>query len=74
MIIWPDADVAGLEYARAVARYVAAAGAMSLAIVSPPEGVAVGWEPPTRSRRVGTSNVPTKLIAGAKSKANGRRG
>ena len=40
--IWPDADDAGLEYAHAVAKY--AAGAASLAIVSPPANVKVGWD------------------------------
>jgi len=42
--VWPDADVAGLEYAQAVAKLALAAGADSVAIVSPPAGVAVGWD------------------------------
>jgi putative DNA primase/helicase len=42
--IWPDADVAGLEYAHAVVKCLAAVGAKSAAIVSPPGGVAVGWD------------------------------
>jgi hypothetical protein len=42
--IWPDADTTGLEYAHAVARRALAAGAVSVAIVSPPEGVKVGWD------------------------------
>jgi putative DNA primase/helicase len=42
--IWPDADAAGLEYAAQVAKLAAAAGALSVAIVAPPEGVAVGWD------------------------------
>jgi putative DNA primase/helicase len=42
--IWPDADAAGLEYAKAVDRCARAAGARSVAIVSPPDGVDVGWD------------------------------
>jgi putative DNA primase/helicase len=42
--VWPDADTAGLEYARAVAKYALAAGATSVAIVSPPKETAVGWD------------------------------
>ena len=34
--VWPDADAAGLEYARQVAKLATAAGALSVAIVSPP--------------------------------------
>jgi len=44
VIIWPDADAAGLEYAHAVAKLVLAAGAKSVAIVSPPDGAQVGWD------------------------------
>ena len=69
VIIWPDADVAGLEYARAVARYVAAAGAMSVGIVSPPEGVAVGWDAADALEEGWNVERAEKLIAGAKSKA-----
>jgi putative DNA primase/helicase len=42
--IWPDADAAGLEYARTVAERATAAGAVSVAIVSPPPDCAVGWD------------------------------
>lgn len=44
VVIWPDADTAGLEYANAVTREATAAGATSVAIVSPPSGVKVGWD------------------------------
>jgi len=44
VIVWPDADTAGLAYAAEVAWLVAAAGATAVAIVSPPAGVAVGWD------------------------------
>jgi putative DNA primase/helicase len=42
--IWPDADAAGLEYARTVADEVQRAGAVEVAIVSPPHDCAVGWD------------------------------
>src|ERR1700733_6372189 len=44
VVIWPDADAAGLEYGRQVAKLAAAAGALSVAIVSPPEGARVDWD------------------------------
>ena len=42
--IWRDADEPGLEYARAVAALCYAAGAASVAIVTPPLGVRQGWD------------------------------
>jgi putative DNA primase/helicase len=44
VIVWPDADAAGLEYAKAVAKQALAAGATAVATVSPPDGVAVSWD------------------------------
>jgi len=42
VIIWPDADGAGLDYANAAARLVKRAGAKSVAIISPPADAFVG--------------------------------
>ena len=42
--VWPDADAAGLEYARQVAKLATAAGALSVAIVSPPPDCKIGWD------------------------------
>ena len=42
--IWPDADAAGLVYANDVAKAAAKAGAASVSVISPPAGVAVGWD------------------------------
>ena len=42
--VWPDADSAGLDYAQQVAKLGTAAGAASVAIVSPPAAVKVGWD------------------------------
>ena len=44
VVIWPDADAAGLEYGRQVAKLATTAGARSVVIVSPPEGAPVGWD------------------------------
>jgi hypothetical protein len=42
--LWPDADLAGARYMEAVASAVAAAGALSVAIIPPPSGVVAGWD------------------------------
>ncbi len=42
--VWPDSDIAGLDYAQAVAKAAIAAGALGVAIVSPPSGNKVGWD------------------------------
>ena len=44
VIVWPDADVAGLNYARAAVRVATRAGARSVVVASPPPGVKVGWD------------------------------
>ncbi|SHG16069.1 hypothetical protein [Bradyrhizobium erythrophlei] len=43
VIIWPDADAAGLEYAESVASILAPIAA-SVRIVSPPESCTEGWD------------------------------
>jgi putative DNA primase/helicase len=44
VVIWPDADEAGQAYAEAVAKRARAAGAASVEIITPPQGVADGWD------------------------------
>jgi hypothetical protein len=44
IVIWPDADAAGLAYADAVAKAAKAVGAASVAIISPPGGCETGWD------------------------------
>ena len=70
--VWPDADAAGLEYARQVAKLATAAGALSVAIVSPPAR--------RRSRlgccrcggaRLGRRRAAAKLVAAARPRPNG---
>jgi putative DNA primase/helicase len=42
--IWPDADAAGLAFAKAATKAILAAGAASVATIAPPKGVSVGWD------------------------------
>jgi putative DNA primase/helicase len=42
--IWPDADAAGLAFAKAATKAIMAAGAASVATIAPPTGVSVGWD------------------------------
>ena len=42
--IWPDADAAGLAFAKAATKAILAAGATSVATIAPPQGVSVGWD------------------------------
>src|SRR5215471_8136583 len=44
VIIWPDADDPGQQYAAAVAKQCGAAGAMRVAVIEPPSGVPGGWD------------------------------
>ena len=63
--VWPDADTAGLEYARQVAKLAEAAGATSVAIVSPPAGVTVGWDAADALADGWSSARAAELIAAA---------
>jgi putative DNA primase/helicase len=44
VVIWPDADDPGRQYAAAVARHCSAAGAVRVSIIEPPGGVPIGWD------------------------------
>lgn len=44
VVIWPDADAPGAKYAETVAKMLTIAGARSIRIVTPPEGVPKGWD------------------------------
>jgi putative DNA primase/helicase len=63
--VWPDADTAGLEYARAVARAAMNAAAASVAIASPPPGVIVGWDAANALEDGWDAARANALIAGA---------
>ena len=65
MTVWPDADAAGLEYARQVAKLATAAGAASVAIVSPPADVKVGWDAADALAEGWTVERAAELVAAA---------
>ncbi|SUB00550.1 Superfamily II helicase and inactivated derivatives [Pannonibacter phragmitetus] len=44
VVIWPDADAPGQAYADEVARLALAAGAISVRVIVPPQGVTKGWD------------------------------
>ena len=44
IVIWPDNDDPGRQYAAAVAKHCGAAGAARVAIIEPPDGVPAGWD------------------------------
>lgn len=44
VVIWPDADPAGLEYAAAAAPLILAAGAASVSQIDPPSEASEGWD------------------------------
>ncbi len=63
--VWPDADVAGLEYGRRVAMLATGAGALAVAIVSPPRDVRVSWDAADALAERWTSHRAAELIAAA---------
>jgi len=63
--IWPDADTAGLEYAHAVAKHALRAGAVSVAIVAPPDGVKVGWDAADALAEGWSGELAGKLVTSA---------
>jgi putative DNA primase/helicase len=65
VIIWPDADAAGLEYANAVAKFLGAVGAKAVKIVPPPSDVAVGWDAADALSDGWTEARAVQLIAAA---------
>ncbi len=71
--IWPDADAAGLAFAKAVARAAAEAGAASVAIIAPPKGVPVGWDAADAESAGWDEKRAAELVASA-APANGEAG
>jgi putative DNA primase/helicase len=56
--IWPDADAAGLAFAKAAAKAILAAGAVSVSTIAPPQGVCPWAGMPTmRWRPAGTRSA-----------------
>jgi putative DNA primase/helicase len=44
VVIWPDDDDPGRQYAATVAKHCSAAGALCVSIIEPPSGVPTGWD------------------------------
>jgi hypothetical protein len=65
VIIWPDADIPGREYAKAVTECLAAVGAKSVAVVSPPSGAKEGWDAADALEEGWTPDQAAALIAQA---------
>jgi putative DNA primase/helicase len=63
--MWPDNDGPGFAYAIAVAKLVRRAGAASVAIATPPVGVAPGWDAADALAQGWTTDRVAELIAGA---------
>jgi len=64
--IWPDADAAGLAFARAAAKAISDAGAESVAIIAPPHGVPVGWDADDALTAGWDERRAAELVAAAK--------
>jgi putative DNA primase/helicase len=62
--IWPDADAAGLDYARAVARLVTRAGA-EVSVALPPHGASDGWDAADALAEGWTTERAAELVAAA---------
>jgi putative DNA primase/helicase len=71
VVIWPDADSAGLAYANEVNKHAVAAGALSVGIVSPPLGVKVGWDAADAKAEGWTEAQVRELVADAAAGPNG---
>jgi len=66
VLVWPDADAPGAAYAEAVAGLVREAGAMSVAVLTPPEGVVSGWDAADAEAEGWTTARSEAFVAAAK--------
>ena len=69
VVIWPDADPAGTAYADAVASMARDAGASSVAVLAPPEGVGEGWDAADAEAEGWTTTEAEAFVASARSAA-----
>jgi putative DNA primase/helicase len=44
IVLWPDADTAGYDYATETTKMLGAAEALDIAVLAPPAGARVGWD------------------------------
>jgi putative DNA primase/helicase len=66
VIVWPDHDAPGQQYAAAVAKHCGAAGAMRVLIIEPPGGVPAAWDAADAAAGGYDEAQTTRLIAGAR--------
>jgi hypothetical protein len=66
VVVWPDADSAGLEYASEVAKKAIATGALAVSIVSPPPNCAIGFDAATALEDGFDEVQVARLLAAAK--------
>ncbi|MFT3673562.1 ATP-binding protein [Aestuariivirga sp.] len=64
--IWPDNDAAGKDYAEQVARFARKAKAISVVVITPPAGVAQGWDAADAEAEGFSPDHLKALIDGAK--------
>ncbi len=67
VVVWPDADPPGRVYAEAVVALAREAGAAFVAILTPPKGVAEGWDAADAEAEGWTRTRAEALIATARS-------
>lgn len=74
VIIWPDADATGLEYANAVTEKVREAGAVTVTVMTPPPGCSVGWDAADAEAQGWTQERCGDLLQSAKPSAGASSG
>lgn len=67
VVVWRDADEPGAAYADEVSRLASEAGATSVTLLAPPEGVAEGWDAADAEDEGWTTARAEELIASARS-------
>lgn len=72
VFVWPDADEPGKKYAATVRKLALAAGAARVVILTPPPGVAEGWDGADAEAEGWTEPEVMRLIDAAESSAPAR--
>jgi hypothetical protein len=70
IVVWPDNDDAGRQYAAAVAKHCIAAGVMKVSIIEAPAGVPAGWDAADAAASAFTETQAQRLIASARPAAS----
>jgi putative DNA primase/helicase len=74
VVIWPDADTAGFDYAQAVAKQLAGAEVESVAVISPPQECSIGWDADDAKKGGWDEARAAQLVADALAPPNGGAG